>query len=282
MKGIDVSKHQGKIDWQKVRAAGIEFVFIRAGYGMYANQVDPRFAENMAGAKAAGIPVGVYWYSYAVTPDEARREAEVCLKTIEPYRAQIVLPVAFDFEDKSQAGLTAEESAAICAKFLAAVEAAGYRVMLYSFSNWLQTRLRADSLKGYPRWVAHTGVSAPVCSEPYLAWQYDHHGRVDGISGDVDVDEGYPSLLASSGKSGWVQAASAWYWYEDGAPVKNVWRKDGGWWYRLGPDGKMLTGYQQIDGKGYYLNQERGTVGGVYVPWGACVVTDEDGTIQPQ
>ena len=83
----------------------------------------------------------------------------------------------------------------------------------------------------------------------------------------------------SEGKSGWVQANKSWYWYEDGAPVKNVWRKDGGWWYRLGPDGKMLTGLVEVDGKGYILNPERGTVGGVYVPLGACVITDGSGAI---
>ena len=279
MKGIDVSRYQGKIDWQRVKAAGIEFSIIRAGYGMYENQIDPRFAANMAGAKAAGIPVGVYWYSYAVSPDEARREAEVCLKALEPYRAQIVLPVALDFEDKCQNGLTADESAAICAKFLAAVGAAGYRPMLYSFSSWLQTRLRADSLKSYPRWVAHTGVTAPVCSEPYLVWQYDHHGRVDGISGEVDLNEGYDGLFSASAKDGWVYDGPDVYLYENGQPVKNRWVEDGGWQYRLGPDGKMQTGLVEVDGKGYYLNQERGTVGGIYVPWGACIMTDTSGKI---
>lgn len=85
--------------------------------------------------------------------------------------------------------------------------------------------------------------------------------------------------LQSSAREGWVQASSAWYWYEDGEPVKDVWRKSDGWWYRLGPDGRMLTGLQEIDGKGYYLNQSRATVGGVYVPQGACVVTDGSGAI---
>ena len=73
MKGIDVSKHQGKIDWQKVKAAGVEFAIVRAGYGMYENQVDPQFAANMEGAISAGIPVGVYWYSYAETPGQAKK-----------------------------------------------------------------------------------------------------------------------------------------------------------------------------------------------------------------
>ena len=138
-------------------------------------------------------------------------------------------------------------------------------------------------LSAYPVWIAH--YDAPKCGyqgDNLVCWQYTSRGRIDGISGDVDADEGYSGLLVSSGKSGWVQAASAWYWYEDGAPVKNVWRKDGGWWYRLGPDGKMLTGLQEIDGKGYYLNQSRATVGGVYVPQGACVITDGNGEILRQ
>ena len=114
------------------------------------------------------------------------------------------------------------------------------------------------------------------------------HFEVRKIDGRTTIDPaaylGIPNAKGTytGGKSGWVQAASAWYWYEDGAPVKNVWRKDGGWWYRLGPDGKMLTGLIEVDGKGYYLNQSRATVGGVYVPQGACVITDGSGrVVQP-
>ena len=80
----------------------------------------------------------------------------------------------------------------------------------------------------------------------------------------------------TEGKTGWVQASSAWYWYEDGEPVRDTWRKENGWWYRLGPDGKMLTGFQSIGGKWYCLNRE--TKCGV--PKGACVITDKDGVIQ--
>lgn len=114
------------------------------------------------------------------------------------------------------------------------------------------------------------------------------HFEVRKSDGRTTIDPaaylGIPNAKGTytGGKSGWVQAASAWYWYEDGAPVKNVWRKDGGWWYRLGPDGKMLTGLIEVDGKGYYLNQSRATVGGVYVPQGACVITDGSGrVVQP-
>lgn len=111
------------------------------------------------------------------------------------------------------------------------------------------------------------------------------HFEVRKSDGRTTVDPadylGIPNAKGTytGGKSGWVQASSAWYWYEDGAPVKNVWRKSDGWWYRLGPDGRMLTGLVEVDGKGYYLNQSRGTVGGVYVPQGACVITDGSGRI---
>ena len=100
MKGIDVSVHNGKIDWQKVRAAGIDFAILRAGYGRLASQRDNRFKENYAGAKAAGIPVGAYWYSYAMSEDEARLEADVFLSVIKG--KQFEFPVYYDVEEKKQ------------------------------------------------------------------------------------------------------------------------------------------------------------------------------------
>lgn len=277
--GIDVSKHQGKIDWQKVKAAGVEFAMIRAGYGMYANQEDTFFRANMIGARAAGIPVGVYWYSYAADLSEALREAETCLQIIQPYKEQILLPVAYDWEDKSQGAMTADTTAACCKAFLDRMQAAGYRPMLYSFSSWLQSRLQDARLDGIPRWVAHYGVEKPVCSKPYVMWQHSSKGRVDGINGSVDLNIGYDGLFPMAGKTGWVQASGVWYWYEDGKPVKNQWVSDGGFWYRIGPDGKMLTGLQEVDGKACCFNCSRGTAGGLYVPVGALIITNEKGEI---
>ena len=280
MKGIDVSKHQGKIDWQKVKAAGVEFAIVRAGYGMYENQVDPQFAANMEGAISAGIPVGVYWYSYAETPGQAKKEAETCLKIIGPYREKLSLPVFFDQE--YEPGIKAQSKeirTEMCRAFLEAVQSAGYRPGLYCSYDWYKNWVDSAKLAAHPVWIAH--YDTPKCGyagDNLVCWQYTSKGSVDGISGNVDMDEGYGGLLATN-KSGWVQASSAWYWYEDGAPVKNVWRKSDGWWYRLGPDGKMLTGLIEVDGKGYYLNQSRATVGGVYVPQGACIITDGSGAI---
>ena len=94
LQGIDVSKHQGNIDWTKA-AVGQNFVIIRAGYGRFSNQEDPCFKQNIEGAYAAGLDVGVYWYSYAANEAEAKQEAEVCLSVIEPYRDKITLPINF-------------------------------------------------------------------------------------------------------------------------------------------------------------------------------------------
>lgn len=94
MKGIDVSKHQGTVNWSHVKADGVKFAIIRAGYGKQASQKDAQFENNYAGCKSNGVPVGVYWYSYATTPDEARKEAAVCLSVIKGKTFEY--PVYFD------------------------------------------------------------------------------------------------------------------------------------------------------------------------------------------
>lgn len=106
MKGIDVSVHNGNIDWQKVKSAGIDFAILRAGYGRLASQKDEKFEQNYAAAKAAGIPVGAYWYSYAMTPEEAELEADVFLSVIKG--KQFEFPVYYDVEKKKQFDLPEE------------------------------------------------------------------------------------------------------------------------------------------------------------------------------
>ena len=111
--GIDVSKHQGKIDWQAVRETGsVNFAILRAGFGRYANQKDPQFERNYAGAKAAGIPVGAYWYSYAQTTEEAREEAKACLQVLQGKHFEF--PIYFDIEDSTQVHLSKFTLTAIC------------------------------------------------------------------------------------------------------------------------------------------------------------------------
>ena len=201
MNGIDVSAHQGKIDWTKVKT---DFAILRAGYGKEISQKDAQFEANYEGAKAAGIPVGVYWYSYAMTPEEAQKEAEVCLEVIKD--KQFEYPIYFDVEEEKQLKLGKEKVSAIILAFLEKVEAAGYWVGLYMSASPLSD-LVTDSIRNrFAVWVANVGVQKPDYSGAYGMWQYSWKGKLDGISGDVDLDycyTDYPAQIKAKGLNGY-------------------------------------------------------------------------------
>ena len=184
--GIDVSKHQGKIDWPQVAASGVRFAILRAGYGNTAAQADPYFAANYTGAKAAGLKVGAYWYSYASGPDDAASEAAACLQVLAG--RGLDLPLFFDqeYEPAILAQTTAGRTACV-QRFCAAVQAAGYRPGLYASKNWLETKLDMAALAGLPVWVAQY-AAACTYGGPYVLWQTGSSGRVPGISGPVDTN----------------------------------------------------------------------------------------------
>lgn len=181
--GIDLSCHNGSIDWTKVKA---DFVILRAGYGKETNQVDSRFEEYYAGAKAHGIPVGAYWYSYAMNEDEAKQEADVFISTIKGKRFEY--PVFYDVEESKQFALGKEKLSAIIRAFLERVEAAGYFVGLYGSASSLVTHTENDIKEKYTIWLAHWCDSTNY-SGAYGIWQHSCKGRVEGISGDVDLDK---------------------------------------------------------------------------------------------
>jgi len=187
--GIDVSHHQGTIDWAKVKQGGqVDFAIIRAGYGRYASQVDKQFHANMKGAKEQGIPVGTYWYSYAMSVEEAKLEAEACYSIIKDYKFEY--PVYFDIEEKSQRdGLTPYETSAIIEAFCSTLENYGYYVGVYSYASFLNDRVYQHVLDRYTVWVAHINVAQPAYSRSvYNMWQYSWTGKINGISGDVDMN----------------------------------------------------------------------------------------------
>ena len=203
MKGIDVSVHNGDIDWGKVKADGIDFAILRAGYGRLASQRDDRFEENYAGAKAAGIPVGAYWYSYAMTPEEAELEADVFLSVIKG--KQFEFPVYYDVEEKKQFDLGKEKVSAIMRAFLERVEAAGYFVGLYGSASSLTSHTADDIKSRYTIWLAHW-VNQTSYGGAYGIWQHSEKGRVDGINGNVDLDIGYkdfPTIIKGKGLNGY-------------------------------------------------------------------------------
>ncbi len=209
MRGIDVSVHNGTIDWQKVKNAGIDFAILRAGYGKLASQKDVKFEQNYAGAKAAGIPVGTYWYSYAMSEDEARLEADVFLSVIKG--KQFEFPVYFDVEEKKQFNLGKEKVSAIMRAFLERVETAGYFIGLYGSASSLITHTADDIKSRYTIWLAHW-VNQTSYSGAYGIWQHSEKGAVSGISGNVDLDVGYkdfPTIIKSKGMNGYGKEVPA-------------------------------------------------------------------------
>lgn len=202
MKGIDVSVHNGNIDWNKVKADGIEFAILRAGFGRLEKQKDEKFEQNYAGAKAVGIPVGAYWYSYAMDEEEARLEADVFLKVIKG--KQFEMPVYFDLEEKKQFDLGKEKVSAIMRAFLENVEKAGYFVGLYGSASSLTTHTADDIKSRYTIWLAHW-VDKTNYSGAYGIWQYSEKGKVDGINGNVDLDicyKDFTTIIKGKGLNG--------------------------------------------------------------------------------
>ena len=206
--GIDVSQWQGVIDWGKVKAAGIQFALIRAGYGntlSYPRQIDTQYARNYSECKRLGIPVGVYFYCYAMNEAEARREAECCLALLKG--KQFEYPIFYDVEelDTFRSGKTNE----IIEAFADILEAAGYWVGVYIYRSAAQTYLTDYTRTRYAMAIAEYGPKLNY-SGPYGIWQNSSTWRVDGISGNVDHDwcyVDYPKLIKERGKNGYPKPA---------------------------------------------------------------------------
>ena len=210
-RGIDVSYAQGAIDWAKVRAAGTGFAIIRAGYGSMDYGEDKRFAENAAGCAAAGIPFGLYHYSYARSADSARDEAAAFLARIKGLRPEY--PLWLDFEERIQTRLPPSAQMDVIEAFLSAVEEAGYYAGLYSCRDVIDALAAAcpARLAKYDLWAAGWG-GKDGCTRAHGMWQYSASGEVAGINGPVDLDAAYcdyPALIRAAGKNGLSQAAAA-------------------------------------------------------------------------
>ena len=187
--GVDVSVYQGNIDWNKAKADGIEFAIMRAGYGKYVSQKDKYFDQNMQNAKAAGLPCGVYWFSYALTPEDAIKEADACYEVIKNYKLEY--PVSFDMETESQMKLPKETVAQIIEAFCGRMESYGYYTTLYTYASFLNYKVEDRIFDKYDIWVAHYNTSKPAFNRNYGLWQYSCTGSVWGITGNVDRDYVY-------------------------------------------------------------------------------------------
>lgn len=272
-KGIDVSTWNGTIDWKKVGDDGIEFAIIRGAYRGYGDQgtlvKDDKAAYNFEQAEKAGIPVGAYIFSQAVTEEEAVEEANYLLNIVKGY--DITLPLVLDFEYASDgngltgrlynADLSVEEATAVCRAFCKTVEDAGYNAMVYANKDMLENDLQASQIsKDYLVWLAHYTSMTDYRGE-YDFWQYTSAGKVDGISGNVDLN----------------------YWYVEPDQTKELIQENGEWLYYVnGVFQSNFTGLVKIDNRWYYIlsgKWQSGYTGLVEYDTGTQYYV-KDGTIQ--
>lgn len=204
--GIDVSQYQGNIDFKKVKKAGVNFVIIRAGYGRDISQKDPYFEQNYKNAKAAGLNVGAYWYSYAANDADAIKEAQACLSVIKGKTFEY--PVYYDIEEQSQFSKGRSFCDSLAKAFLNKMESAGYFAGLYTGRYAAQNYFSKSVLDRYALWIAEYGGKLNYTGD-YGIWQNSSTWRVNGISGNVDHDYGYinyPDIIKKAGLNGFKKS----------------------------------------------------------------------------
>lgn len=267
-KGIDVSKHNGAVNWGQVAASGINFTFIKVGSTN--SGIDPQFAANITGAQAAGLKTGVYLYSYATTPEQAANEANLVLQWIEPYTVNY--PIVFDIEDKCHKNLSNQQLIDIINAFCTVIDDAGYYPMVYSNKNMFVQKL---SITGWDKWVAQYNDSCEY-NNNVCFWQYSSHGNVNGVSGRVDVNyqyKDYSQLIIPEGfiehngnvrfyrnwkmQRGWVTYNNTKYYLDGAGNLVRGWFTDPTGTYYLSPtDGSIARGQCSIDGADFYFTAD--------------------------
>lgn len=194
MLGIDVSTWNGKIDWNAVKRSGVKFALLRLGYGSnITSQDDNTFEYNYTHARAAGIPVGAYLYSYAANAAMAKSEAQHCIRVLKGKKLQ--LPVYIDFEEDSLAGV----AYTVAQTWIAEMKKAGYTPGIYTTSHWFRNYVGEHNVS---KWIAYWGNDdGTLCSRPAGSdiHQYTSKGRINGINGDVDLNYMYNTNILNTG-----------------------------------------------------------------------------------
>ncbi len=191
--GIDVSKWNGTIDWTAVKNSGVSYVIIRSGYRGSSQGTlveDPKFSANIKGATAAGLKVGIYFFTQAVDEREAVEEASMVLEQVRNYA--ISYPIFLDVEASGGRAdsISRETRTAVCRAFCQTIQSAGYTAGIYANKTWLETKINASELSAYKIWLAQY-AAAPTYTGRYDLWQYRATGSVSGISGNVDLNLSY-------------------------------------------------------------------------------------------
>lgn len=192
--GIDVSKWNGSIDWNAVKNSGVSYVIIRCGYrgsSSGAMIVDPKFKTNIQGATAAGLKVGIYFFSQAVNEVEAVEEASMTLSLIKGHK--ISYPVFIDIEGSGGRGDRIDKNTrtAVANAFCKTIQNGGYTAGIYANKSWFETKMNTSSLTGYKLWLAQYAAQPTYKATRYDMWQYTSKGKINGISGNVDLNVSY-------------------------------------------------------------------------------------------
>lgn len=201
LKGIDVSQWNGSISWSLVKGQ-IDYAILRIGFGRLASQKDIKFEANYAGCKANNIPVGGYWYNYATTVEDAKKEAEACIQCLNGRKFDY--PIWYDIEENTVFATGKENVSKIAEVFCEALKKAGYKVGIYSSLYTFRAYFTEEVKNKYDRWLAHVGVNgAPLTQTSGTGqkmWQYSWKGSYKGIDGDVDEDWSYVDYAAQGGE----------------------------------------------------------------------------------
>lgn len=252
--GIDVSEHQGRIDWNAVKASGIDFAILRVGFGApsWDGRVDYQFNRNISECERLGIPYGVYIYSYAFDNQQAADEASMVINCLSGHNPR--LPVYYDLEDNSiiangrQTGI-ASRAQVFCNR----ISAAGYEPGIYANLNWFNNILTDSVFKSssWDHWIAQYNSQCDYTGN-YSFWQYKSNGKVLGINGNVDMNYAYVDVSLYH----WQLIDSTWYYAASNGKAYAGWLFQSGAWYWLEPDagGAMATGLHECNGSLYWFN----------------------------
>lgn len=252
--GIDVSEHQGRIDWNAVKASGIDFAILRVGFGApsWGGRVDYQFNRNISECERLGIPYGVYIYSYAFDNQQAADEASMVINCLSGHNPR--LPVYYDLEDNSiiangrQTGI-ASRAQVFCNR----ISAAGYEPGIYANLNWFNNILTDSVFKSssWDHWIAQYNSQCDYTGN-YSFWQYKSNGKVLGINGNVDMNYAYVDVSLYH----WQLIDSTWYYAASNGKAYAGWLFQSGTWYWLEPDagGAMATGFHECNGSLYWFN----------------------------
>ena len=252
--GIDVSEFQGRIDWNAVKASGIDFAILRVGFGApsWGGRVDHQFSRNISECERLGIPYGVYLYSYAWDDQQAADEASMVIDCLSGHNPR--LPVYYDLEDNSIIADGRKSGIASRAKtFCNKISAAGYKPGIYANLNWFKTVLTDSVFKSssWDHWIAQYNSQCDYTGS-YSFWQYTSSGKVSGIIGNVDMNYAYVDVSLYY----WQLKEGTWYYATSSGKAYTGWLHQGGAWYWLDPDagGAMATGLHECSGSTYWFN----------------------------